>query len=104
MYHLLFVILLAFSFLEFFGKNNKMIAKSIFILMLLFVALRYGQGSDYFSYIHLINHSANIFETALLNKDFSIITQELSLVSYMDKSFTTNSELLIAVISSFHFY
>jgi hypothetical protein len=106
MYHLLFVILLAFSFLEFFGKNNKMIAKSIFILMLLFVALRYGQGSDYFSYIHLINHSANIFETALLNKDFSIITQELSFVvlSYIwIKVLQLTPELLIAVISFISF-
>ncbi len=78
MYHLIFVILLLFSFFEFFGKNNKSVAKSMFVLLALLVTLRYGQGTDYFSYIYLFNHSANIFETALLNKDFSIVTQEIS--------------------------
>jgi hypothetical protein len=78
MYHLLFVILLAFSFFEFFGKNNKIIERCLFILMLLFVTFRYGQGSDYFNYIYLFDVSANSFENALQNKDFSILTQEIS--------------------------
>ena len=78
MYHLLFVILLLFSFLEFFGKNNKIVAKSIFILLLFMVIFRYGQGTDYFNYIYLFNYTADNFESALLNKDFSIVTQEIS--------------------------
>ena len=78
MYNLLFVILLLFSFLEFFGKNNKIVAKSIFILMLFMVIFRYGQGTDYFNYIYLFNYTADNFESALLNKDFSIVTQEIS--------------------------
>lgn len=78
MYNLLFVILLLFSFLEFFGKNNKIVAKSIFILLLFMVIFRYGQGTDYFNYIYLFNYTADNFESALLNKDFSIVTQEIS--------------------------
>ena len=106
MYHLLFVILLAFSFLEFFGKNNKMIAKSIFILMLIFVTLRYGQGSDYFNYIYLFNHSANNFEIAFSNRDFSILTQEIgfAFISYIWLNILHfTPELLTAVFSFFSF-
>lgn len=42
------------------------------------VTFRYGQGSDYFNYIYLFNYTADNFGNALLNKDFSLITQEIS--------------------------
>lgn len=106
MYHLLFVILLIFSFFEFFGKSNKVIEKSLFILLLLFVTLRYGQGSDYFNYIYLFNHSASNFDNALLNNDFSIITQEISFtaLSYIWlKILHFTPESLTAIFSFFSF-
>ena len=106
MYHLLFVILLVFSVLEFFGKSNKTIAAGLFLLLLLVVTLRYGQGSDYFNYIYLFNHSANNFEIALLTKDFSIVTQEIGFaaISYLSlKILHFSPEFLTAIFSLFSF-
>lgn len=84
MYHLIFIILL-FSTYAFFSKPNKIIDFFIFLLLLLFVIFRYGQGSDYFNYIYLFNSTADEFETALTYKDLNFITNEIgfSSISYI---------------------
>lgn len=85
MYHIVFIVLLLFSIFEYLGKSNKILANSLFLFLLLFVSLRYGQGSDYFSYMHLFRLSADNFETSLLNNDISYITHEIgfTLISYL---------------------
>lgn len=82
MYHIVFIILLLFSIYEFFGKTNKVLTYSLFVFLLLFVSLRYGQGSDYFSYIYTFEFSANAFDSALLYNDFSYVTHEIGFAAF----------------------
>ena len=106
MYHIVFIILLFSSIIEFFGKNNKYFVNALFVFLLLFVSLRYGQGSDYFSYIYLFNYTANTFESAVLYKDISYITSEIgfSAISYFWlKILKLSPELLNALFSAVSF-
>lgn len=84
MYHIVFIVLLFSSIIDFSGKQNKHIAYLLFIILLLFVSLRFGQGSDYFSYIYLFNSTADAFSSVLEYRDLSYINQEIgfSAISY----------------------
>lgn len=105
MYNVVFFILLLFSFVEIFSKTNlKKHAKLIFFFLLLMIVLRYGQGSDYFNYIYLINWLADRME----EKNYLLaFTQEpgFSLLSYLwIKPLKLSAELLIAFISGLSFF
>lgn len=107
MYHFFFLLLLFFSLLEFLGWKNKLIFKFISFLMLLLVALKYGQGSDYFSYVELINRLANLVEESINNSSQVSLNQEIgfSYLSYLwIKILKLSAELLIAVLSTLSFY
>lgn len=85
MYNAIFIILLIFSIYEFLSKSSKKIAVVLFLLLLLFVILRYGQGSDYFSYIYYFDSSVDEFDNAIRTKDFSYVSREIgfSAISYL---------------------
>lgn len=71
--------------------------------LLCFVSLRYGQGSDYFSYIYLFNYSADNFELLINTGDIRYITQELgfSAISFLWlKVLNLTPELLTALYSA----
>lgn len=91
MYHTVFILLILFSTREFFIGPKKTIEVSIFIILLLFVSLRYGQGSDYFAYIYFFLDGADSFELALKFNDFSYVSREIG--------FTTISYLWIKVMN-----
>lgn len=106
MYHFLFIILLLFSVFELFGKNNKIIENCSFIILLLVVAFRYGQGSDYFSYLQLFNLSANNFELSIKTLDLSYVTQEIgfsALSFFWIKILHLSPELLSSLFSTVSF-
>ena len=106
MYHLIFSILLLFSGYDFFLTKKKRNGTILFFLLLFFVTLRYGQGSDYFSYIYLFNNSADRFETALKTNDFNYVTQEIGFaaLSYLwIKILNLSPEALSALFSAISF-
>ena len=102
MYNIIFLILLIFSTLDLIKKQKKIVPMMLFLLLLGFVALRYGQGSDYFSYIYFFQNSADIFEIAIESKDYSLVTQEIGFaaISYFWlKVFNFSPETLSALFS-----
>lgn len=106
MYHIIFIILLLFSTDEFFFRSRKRTGVLLAFLLLCFVLLRYGQGSDYFSYIFLFENSARTFELLLKTGEFRYITQEIgfSAISYLwIKIFHLSPELLNATFSAVSF-
>ncbi|CAK7003942.1 MAG: hypothetical protein PETM_00112 [Petrimonas sp.] len=107
MYHVFFFILLFSSTYEFFSKSKNRLGVILFLLLLAFVTLRYGQGSDYFSYIYLFTSSADTFETYIKTHDLSYITQEIgfSAISYFwIKILHLSPETLSALFSSVSFF
>lgn len=106
MYHIVFGILLLSVTYEFSSKPTKRTGGILFFILLCMATLRYGQGSDYFNYIYLFNHSADAFEAALRTEDFSHVTREVgfSAVSYVWlKIFRWSPETLTAVFSAVSF-
>ena len=106
MYHVIFCILLLFSTYEFFSPYKKGSGIVLFLLLYFFVTLRYGQGSDYFSYIYLFNNSANEFDIALTTYDFKYVTQEIGFaaLSYLWlKILNLSPEALSALFSAISF-
>lgn len=107
MYHVLFIILLLFSIHEYFGKKNiKGVSTILFVILLLVVTFRYGQGTDYFSYIFLFSDSAESFGLALETKDFRYINQEVGFaaISYLwVKTLNLSPEALSALYSAVSF-
>lgn len=107
MYHFFFLLLLFFSLLEFLGWKNKLIFKLISFLLLLFVAFKYGQGSDYFSYVELINRLANLIETGINSSTYVSLNQEIGfsyLCYFWIKVVNLSAELLISLLSAVSFY
>lgn len=105
MYHLIFILLLFLSSIELFIKVNKGLIAILFLCLTLFTVLRYGQGSDYFNYIYLINSEAQLFEKFLTFEDFSL-TKEIgfSFISYVFvNKLNLPAELLIAIFSGLSF-
>ncbi|WP_409568036.1 EpsG family protein [Proteiniphilum saccharofermentans] len=103
MYHIFFVLLFLFSTVDFFSSSVKKITALLSLGLLCFVTLRYGQGSDYFSYIYLFNNSAEKFELFLENGNLRYITQEIgfSAISYIwIILFKLSPELLSALFSA----
>lgn len=106
MYHLIFIVLLLASTYEFFSESSKKIGIFLFLMLLVFVTLRYGQGSDYFNYIYLFSNSSDEFENLIINRDISHITTELgfSAISYIWlKLFSLSPESLSALFSAISF-
>jgi len=106
MYHLIFIVLLLASTYEFFSESSKKIGIFLFLMLLAFVTLRYGQGSDYFNYIYLFSNSSDEFENLIINRDISHITTELgfSAISYIWlKLFSLSPESLSALFSAISF-
>src|ERR1035437_1573173 len=106
MYHIIFIILLLTAIFEKFIKLDKKITSLIYILLLCFLIFRYGQGSDYFNYIYLIESLANNFKAALLNNNIGTITNEIgfTFISYFwIKILNFSPELLVAFISGISF-
>lgn len=103
MYHLFFVALLILSTDEFFSTTARRTGLMVSFFLLCFVSLRYGQGSDYFSYIYLFNYSADNFELLINTGDIRYITQELgfSAISFLWlKVLNLTPELLTALYSA----
>lgn len=106
MYHVIFIILLLFATYELFSKSKLKIGFLLFLLLLLFVTLRYGQGSDYFSYIYFFDSSADEFDNAIRTKDFSYVSREIvfSAISYIWlKVLNFSPESLTAMFSAISF-
>lgn len=106
MYHIIFFTLLFFSTCDFITKQKKVVNIILFLLLLCFVALRYGQGSDYFSYIYLFQNSANAFEIAIETNDYSYVTQEIGFaaISYFwIKVLNLSPETLSSLFSTISF-
>lgn len=106
MYHFIFIILLLASTYEFFSESSKKIGIYLFFMLLIFVTLRYGQGSDYFNYIYLFTNSSEEFERLITNGDFGHITTELgfSIISFIWlKLFNLTPESLSALYSAVSF-
>lgn len=108
MYHIVFLLLLLFSFVEIFShKKMKIESYIIFLLLLLMVTFRYGQGADYFNYIYFFVDSSDSFETALKTKDFTYVTREVgfSAISYLwIKVFRFSPESISALFSAISFF
>lgn len=108
MYHIVFLLLFFFSFVEIFSrKKMKMQSSIIFLFLFLMVTLRYGQGTDYFAYNHSFVTSANAFESALRLNNFSSLTKEIgfSAISYIwIKILHFSPESLNALFSAVSFY
>jgi small-conductance mechanosensitive channel len=106
MYHIIFLILLFFSTYFLMKKQKKIVHNVLSFLLLSFVTLRYGQGSDYFSYIFIFQNSAELFETAIKTKEFSYLTQEIGFaaISYLwIKLLNFSPETLSALFSAVSF-
>ena len=106
MYHVIFIVLLLASTYEFFSESSKKIGIFLFFMLLFFVTLRYGQGSDYFNYIYLFSNSSDEFENLIINRDIGHITTELgfSAISYIWlKLFSLSPESLSALFSAISF-
>jgi len=107
MYHIIFIILLLFATLELLSKQKKKNATLLFLLLLFLVIFRYGQGSDYFSYIYLFTSSADTFETYIKTHDLNYITREIgfSAISYLwIKILHLSPETLSALFSAISFF
>lgn len=106
MYHIIFLILLFFSTFFLLKKQKKIVYNILSLLLLGFVTLRYGQGSDYFSYIFIFQNSAEMFEIAIKTNEYSYLTQEIGFaaISYLWlKIFNFSPETLSALFSAISF-
>jgi hypothetical protein len=106
MYHIVFLILLIIALIESFYKIDKKIIFIVFFLLLCFLTLRYGQGSDYFHYVYLIKALANDYEWALAHDVIWKIPNEIGftyLSYFWIKLLHFSPEVLVAVMSGFSF-
>lgn len=90
-YILIFFALMIFSLIEYhIGTISKMTYYFVFVSLFLFLAFRYGQGSDYFSYYYLYTVS-HITEAGLISEygeiGWSFVTAVLNTLSVPYEAF-----------------
>lgn len=102
-YHIMFLVLLFLSLLELSRFSfSKRIVQSVYVIIFLLLVLIYGQGSDYFNYLYLIQVGAESFAKFLLYNDFSFVNKEIGFeaIAYVWlRVFKLSPELLIASLS-----